>query len=158
MSNSFAGRVHRVDRILQLPRHRIPRGQGKQLRLVGFDELGQDAARGGELDVQKRRILLRGGEKDELPVGAVGVEVEVIVQLIPDLGRIAGEVDVEIGEGGRLAGKVLERAVVAFDKGGGGDLDQVPEHEAVGDEAFHGNFLRFARSFCLIKNSINMFS
>ena len=32
---------------------------------------------------------------------------------------------------------MLERAVVAFDKGGRGDLDQVPEHQTALDEAFH---------------------
>ena len=92
---------------------------------------------GGELDVQQRRILLRRGQQDELPVRPVGVEVEVVVKLIPDLGRIAGQVDVEIVELRCLPSKVLERAVVAFDKGGRGDLDQVPEHQTALDEAFH---------------------
>ncbi len=38
ISNSRAGVGQIEDRILQLPRHRIPRGQGEQLRLVLLDE------------------------------------------------------------------------------------------------------------------------
>jgi hypothetical protein len=44
----------------------------------------------------KRRLLLRRGQQDEAPVRPVGVEIEVIAELIPDLGRVARQVDVEI--------------------------------------------------------------
>ena len=92
-----------IDRALQLPTHRIPRGQGKQLRLIRLDELLQDATRGGEFHIEQRRGLLAGGQQDELPIGPVRVQVDRIIQLIPDFRRIAGNVDVEIGKGGGLA-------------------------------------------------------
>ena len=44
----------------------------------------------------------------------------------------------EVIELRRLPRQMLERPVVTFDKGGRGDLDQIPEHEAALDEAFHG--------------------
>lgn len=39
-------------------------------------------------------------------------------RLKPDLGREAGQVDVEIRQLGGLAGKMLHRAVAAFDERG----------------------------------------
>jgi hypothetical protein len=119
------------------PTDRIPRGQGEELRLVGLDELGKNAARGGKLDIEQRRLLLRRGQQDELPVRPVGVEVKVIPELIPDLGRVSRQVDMKILERGFLARKMLERPVVAVDELRRGDLDEVPEHEALCDEAVH---------------------
>lgn len=51
----------------------------------------------------------------------------------------------EIVELRGLAGKMLERPVVAFDEGRGAHLDKVAENEAVGDEAFHGLLIRTGR-------------
>ena len=127
-----------IDRALQLPTDRIAGREGKKLCLIGLDELLEDAARGGEFHIQKRRGLLAGGQQDELPVRPAGVEIAGVVEFIADLGGIARQVDVEIGESGGLARQMLQRAVVPLDQGRGGDLDQVAEHEASGDEAVHG--------------------
>ena len=76
-------------------------------------------------------------QQDELPVAAVFVEVEIVTQLIADLGREAGDVDVEIGELGLFAGEMLQCAIVPLDQRGAVDWDQVAEHEAEADEAVH---------------------
>ena len=45
----------------------------------------------------------------------------------------------KIGQGRGLARQMLKRPVIAFDKGRRGHLDEVAEHQASGDEAFHGD-------------------
>src|SRR5690606_15343588 len=58
-------------------------------------------------------------------------------KLVAHLGRVAGDVDVEVGELGGLAGESLQRAVVTLDERGGFHRNQVAEHQALFDEAFH---------------------
>ena len=128
---------HLIDRILQLARHRIPRCQRKQLRIIRLVELLEDPARGRELHVQQRRRLLRRGQQDELPVAAVRVQIQVIAQLIANLGAVARDIDVEIGLRGFLARQMLQRAVVALHQSGRGHLDEIAEHQALFDQAFH---------------------
>jgi hypothetical protein len=72
-------------------------------------------------------------EQDELPVEARMVEVERIAQLVPDLGRIARDVDVEVLEPCLLPREVLERPSVALDQHG----------------AFHGTRLPNIRPFSI---------
>ena len=76
-------------------------------------------------------------KQDKLTVHACVVQVKWVVQLLPDLGRKAGNIDVEIGEFRGFSGEVFERAVVPLDQGGRGDMEEVAEHEAALDEAFH---------------------
>mmetsp|Transcript_27433 Transcript_27433/g.50534 ORF Transcript_27433/g.50534 Transcript_27433/m.50534 type:complete len:205 (-) Transcript_27433:786-1400(-) len=112
--HQLAGLAHRKHRVHQLACDGIPRGQGKQLRLVFLNEMPQDIAAGGELDVQKRRGFLIRGQQDKLPVATPVVEVEMIVQLIADLRRIARDIDMKIGEIGGLARQMFERTIIAL--------------------------------------------
>jgi hypothetical protein len=77
-------------------------------------------------------------KQDKLTVHACVVQVCCVVQLLPDLGRKAGNIDVEIGEFCGFSSEVFERTVVPLDQSGRGDMEQVAEHEAALDEAFHG--------------------
>ena len=92
--------------------------------------------------LQQRRCLLRRGQQDELPVAAVFIEVEPVVQLVRDLGRIARDVDVKVGQFGLFPGQMPERTVIPFDQRGAVDRDEVAEHEAEADEAVHFNGLK----------------
>ena len=78
-----------------------------------------------------------GGKQDELLITALRVKIKIILKLMPDLRRVAGDVDVKVRELGAFPGEMLQRAVIAFDERGRGHLEEVAEHEAVADEAVH---------------------
>ena len=56
---------------------------------------------------------------------------------LPGPAHLAELTTAEIADRIGRSRQMLERPVIAFDKGGRGDLDQVPEHEPALDEAFH---------------------
>lgn len=74
------------------------------------------------------------GEKNKLPVHPRMVEVERIVQLIANLGRETGDIDVEIGEFGLLLREMFERTVIALDQRRAFNMDEIAKHEAALDE------------------------
>ena len=94
---------HLVDRVKQFPRHRIARGQGEQLRLVRFDELGKDAPIGRKRHIQQGCGPLVGGQQNELTVAAIGIEIKIVVQLIADFRRIPRNINMKIFERSLLA-------------------------------------------------------
>ena len=104
----------------ELARHGVARGEREELRLVSLDELPQDAARGGELGVEERRLALVEVEEDELPVASGAVEVGLVAELVaaydadparldPDLRR-----DWEAADGDAPALRVLVDQVASL--------------------------------------------
>jgi hypothetical protein len=49
------------------------------------------------LRIQQRAAFLFSGQQNELPVYTIVVEVKLVVQLVTNLGGIAGNIDVKIG-------------------------------------------------------------
>ena len=91
-------RFHFKDRIHQLTRYGFARGQRKKLRLIFFDIMLQNRARGGELRIQQRRGFLVCAKQDKHTVTALRVEVKLIAKLMPDFWRVARNINMKLGQ------------------------------------------------------------
>jgi hypothetical protein len=76
-------------------------------------------------------------QQNELPVHALVAEMERISKLLAHLGRMAEDVDVDIGGAGLMTGKVMENTVVALDQSSRMDVEAVTEYDVSENRTVH---------------------
>ncbi len=104
------------DRILDLAVDDILDGERIDRPAVLGEEFVDQLAGVGEGRVHDRQIDLVRRQDDEAAVDLVGIEILVVAELLGDLRREAGAVDVEGCELGRLQPERDQRLVVALDE------------------------------------------
>ena len=133
----IGGLVNLEHEVLDLPEQCIGKGQGLDRLLVGVEEAPQHGLVGGEARAQDRQVALLGRQDDEQAVHPARVEIGFVAALLGDLGRIAGRVDVEVGERRRREAERRQRAVVAVAKMRLLDALQPAEEEPLLNELLH---------------------
>lgn len=138
--------AHLVYLLFDLAIDHILDGDGVDGARIGHHEFVDELRGVGEGRMHHRQLDLRRGEDDEAAIDTIGVEILRVVQLLGNLWREAGAVDLEGGELRLRHAEGIQRLVVTRDQMRLLDFQKAAEDESVFTKEVHQLPLAFISS------------